>query len=313
MEDRARAIEQIVTIARQHQITTTEIAAALGDGRLDAPESRGRAVLVRVLGYLGGMFVFAGVGIFIALQWDAMTSAARVIITLGSGIVAFALALLSNRDLRFSKAATPLFLIAAALEPTGILVAFDEYGAGGDWRWAGLITAGTMAAQCAAAFASIRESVLLFLGVLFGALFWWTAFDLLDIETGATAAVIGGSILLAAVGIDRTVHRAITPVWYFVGATLFLSGLFDVVEGTLFEVLFLVAASGFVYLSVALHSRALLVVATAAVLAYTAWFTSEHFADSIGWPLALVMLGLVMIGLSALAFRIDRQYVRRQN
>ena len=72
----------------------------------------------------------------------------------------------------------------------------------------------------------------------------------------------------------------------------------------------LIAAAGFVYLSVTLHSRTLLFVATAAILAYTGWFTSEHFADSVGWPIALIIFGLLMIGLSALAFRIDRDYVR---
>jgi len=51
-------------------------------------------------------------------------------------------------------------------------------------------------------------------------------------------------------------------------------------------------------------------VATLAILAYTGWFTRQHFADSIGWPLALIVFGLFMIGLSALAFRIDRDYVR---
>jgi len=64
------------------------------------------------------------------------------------------------------------------------------------------------------------------------------------------------------------------------------------------------------YVSVAVHSRTLLFVATLAILAYTAWFTGEHFADSIGWPLALVAFGLFLIALSALAFRIDRDYVR---
>ena len=66
----------------------------------------------------------------------------------------------------------------------------------------------------------------------------------------------------------------------------------------------------FVYLSAVLHSRTLLAVSTLALLAYTGWFTSEHFADSIGWPLALIVFGIVMIGLSALAVRIDRDYVR---
>jgi hypothetical protein len=63
---------------------------------------------------------------------------------------------------------------------------------------------------------------------------------------------------------------------------------------------------------VALHSRTLLAVATLAILAYTGWFTSQHFVDSIGWPLALMAFGLLMIGLSALAVRIDRRYVRRR-
>ena len=66
-----------------------------------------------------------------------------------------------------------------------------------------------------------------------------------------------------------------------------------------------------VYLSALVHSRTLLFVAPGATLAYTAWFTGEHFADSVGWPIALVVFGLIMIGLSALAFRIDRDYVRK--
>jgi hypothetical protein len=30
----------------------------------------------------------------------------------------------------------------------------------------------------------------------------------------------------------------------------------------------------------------------------------------VGWPLALIVFGLLMIGLSSLALRIDRDYVR---
>jgi len=121
--------------------------------------------------------------------------------------------------------------------------------------------------------------------------------------------VLGGTMLLAAVGIDRTGHRDITPVWYLFGASAFLYGFFDAVERTPFEIAFLAAAAAFVYLSVVLHTRTLLFVATIAILAYTAWFTGEHFAQSVGWPLALIVFGMFMIALSALAFRIDRNYV----
>lgn len=93
-------------------------------------------------------------------------------------------------------------------------------------------------------------------------------------------------------------------------ALTFLDGLFDAVERSPLEILFLIVAAGFIYLSTVLHSRTLLAVATLAILAYTGWFTSEYFADSVGWPVALIAFGLVMIGLSAFAVRIDRDYVR---
>jgi hypothetical protein len=308
--DRTRALDEIVALARQHALTAEEIGAALGASAVAEPDNRGRTVLVRVLGFLGGTFVFAGVGVFIALQWDAMNAAGRVVITLGSGLAAFALAVLSTRDVRFEKASAPLFLVAAALVPTGMLVAFREFGSGGDWHLAGLVTCGTTALQFGAAFAASRRSTPLFIAVLFATLAWGTALDMLDVDGDVIAVILGAALLLAAIGVDRTAHRAVTPPWYLIGAVAFLNGLFDAFKQTPLEIVFLAAAAGFVYLSVAVHSRMLLFVATAAILGYTGWFTGQHFADSVGWPIALIMFGLFMIALSALAFRLDRDYVR---
>ena len=319
-EARTRALHDIVALARRHRLSAIEISTALDESPSDVsaeawsakaePESRARVIVMRVLGYLGGTFVFAGIAAFIALQWDTMNSAARVVITLGSGLAACVMAVLSSKDERFEKAVAPLFLIAGVLEPAGMLVAFNEFGSGGDARWAALTTAGVVGFQFAALFGVLHQSMLLFLAVFFGVLFWWTGFDLLGMDEAPMAMVLGGSLVLAAIGVDRTPHAAITPPWFLFGGIAFLYGLFDVVGDTPFEILFILAASGFVYLSAAIQSRTLLIVATGGILGYTAWFTGEHFADSIGWPLALVVFGLLMIGMSALAFRIDRRYIR---
>jgi hypothetical protein len=311
-EQRTEALGEIVTLVRRHGFSTEEIAAALGDIPAGThEESRWRGVVVRVLSYLGGTFVFAGIGIFIALQWDYLNPAARVVVTLGPGISALGLALLAAREERSSKATTPLLLVAAAVEPTGMFVAFKEFGTGGDWRWASLITSATMALQFGAVFASLRRSTPLLLVVIFATSFWWTAFDLLNVHEKVIALLIGGSLLLAAVGIDRSGHESITPVIYFCGAICFLYGFFDSVKRTPFEIMFLAIAAGFVYLATMLKKRTLLFVATLAILAYVGYFTGEHFADSVGWPLALIGFGMFMIALSALAVRIDRDYVRR--
>jgi hypothetical protein len=310
VDERLRALEQIAALARAHGLSATEVAAAIEPSSGDAGARRTQGVLVHVLGVLGGTFVFAGVGVFIALQWNELNAAARVLVTLGSGLVAFVLAVLGTRDRRFDKAATPLFLAAAVLEPGGMIVAFAEFGAGGDWRLASLVTSGAMAAQFALTFGVLQRSALLFLTILFGTAFFWTALDLMDADKGVISVVLGTSMLLAAVGVDRSGRSEITPFWYFAGATAFLYGFFDMVERTPLEITFLAVAAGFVYGSVLLHSRTLLAVGTIAILAYTAYFTGEHFVDSVGWPLALVAFGLVLIGLSAVAVRIDRDYVR---
>jgi hypothetical protein len=310
MDDRARALAEIAALADKHGLTIHDIASAMG--RAPDGATRTRSVVITVLGVLGGTFVFAGIGVFIALQWDAMNAAARVVATLGSGVSALTLAVLAARDPRFTRAQTPLLLTAAALEPLGMLVAFDEFGSGGNWRWASLVTAGAMTLQFGALIRLLQRSTPVFLTLLFGVVFWWTALDLVDADGTVMALVIGAGVLLAAIGVARTRYHDATPFWYFIGGAALLHGVFESVERTPLEILFLALAAGLVYLSVLVHSRALLAVATLAILAYTGWFTREHFAESVGWPLALIAFGIFMIGLSAVAYRLDRDYVRRE-
>ncbi len=311
METRQQALEEIAALARRHGLTAVEIADALSVTSAPAAETRHGGALVRVLAFLGGTFVFAGIGVFIALQWDDLNSLARVVITLGPGVAAFVLGVLANRDSRVEKVTAPLLLVAAVLEPVGMLVAFKEFGSGGDWRWAGLITCAVVALQFAAITAVTGRTVAVFVTMTFATLCLWTSLDLLDVRDRVIALVVGATMITAGVGAGRSRHRDITPLWYLIGTTAFLAGLFEVVKRTPLEIVFLGTAAAFVYLSVVVHSRTLLVTATLAILVYTGWFTGEHFLDSVGWPLALIAFGVAMIGLSALAFRIDRNYVSK--
>ena len=47
--------------------------------------------------------------------------------------------------------------------------------------------------------------------IAFGMTCWWTVFDLLDADAEVTALVLGASMILIAVQVDRTVHSVITP------------------------------------------------------------------------------------------------------
>lgn len=306
---KAEAIEKIRALAAKHDLSPGEIAAAIS-GDADAQGSRSR-VFVQVLSYLGATFVFAGIGTFIAMHWDDFNSPARVIVSLGSGLAVFTLAVIALRDERYKAAPTPLFTVAAALMPTGLLVLFHEYGRGGDWQVAAMITTATVSLQYGLTYMGFRRTVLALFAIAFGAWFWALALDRIGLAPEVTALTVGAMLTLLAIPVQRSEHGPISPLLYLTGSWSFLFGLFEIAEGSPLEIVFLLTACFFVYLGILLRSRTLNFVSIVAILAYTGYFTAEHFADSVGWPLALIAFGLIMIGVSALGLRIDRKYLRK--
>lgn len=312
METKREAIEQILGIAHQYDLTVADIEAAFKKSDVRSLEPPAN-ILGRILGYLGGTFIFAGLSIFIALNWDVMNTAARIIITLGSGIAVFIMAIVASQDERFVRARTPLYLIAAALQPVGIMVAIDEFSSGGDWHYAAMLTAAIMFFQQAAVFWQKRDTTLLFTSLIFALWFFGVTLDLLNVDDELIALILGGATVCLCIGLERTVHSSMNPFWYLLGSGWFFYGLFELVQHSVAELIFLAAACGGVFLSTWARSRTLLFVSTVAILAYISYFTSEHFQDSLGWPLVLILLGLVFIGLSAIAIRINKRYISNSN
>jgi uncharacterized membrane protein YiaA len=58
------------------------------------------------------------------------------------------------------------------------------------------------------------------------------------------------------------------------------------------------------------RSRSLLVVGTISMLFYVGYYTAEHFANVVGWPIALMIIGVVLIALSSAAVKLNRKYIQ---
>jgi hypothetical protein len=314
MNDREQALAEIKRLAADHEITSSEIAAALTHPALTtpaatlSPTAKG-SLLMRILSYLGGIFIFAGLAVFIGMQWDDLNSAARVVVTLGSGLALFAMAYIAQFDPRVEKAVIPLFVISAALQPFGIAVALNEFSSVSNWLYGNLAIASVMLFQQGLVFWKTKRTALLFTTLVFGTTTAGIGLDLLDADEDLIFLILGVSVILLSISIDKTAHKVITPFWYFCGSAMFFWGLFEILEHSVFEILYLGATCGMVYLSTFVRSRTLLVTSTLALLSFIGYFTAKNFVDSIGWPIALIMLGFLMIGLSAAAFRISRKYI----
>lgn len=303
--DRDKALLEISKLARDHELTLDEIGACLTKEHL---KDKNGSWLNRLLGYLGAVFIFGGLALFIGMIWHDINSPARVIITYGPGFVAFVLGILVLKDARYEKASTPLFLKSAILLPTGMFVFLHEYASGDDTQLAAIIVFGLLAFQFLGTFLSFRRTSLLF----FGYLFWNTALGMVMERMGVPGELLGLalglSILLTAWSIDKTAHRGIAPFWYFIGGIGFLWAVFDVVEGNFpLDIIFLPVTVTMMLVSTRIHSRTLLLVSTFALLGFLGYFTEEYFADVTGWPLALILMGFMLIGVSAYAVKLGQR------
>ncbi len=309
MSEREAALATIAALAAEHGFSLEELRGAL-EPRAE-PEKRPRqGVIGRVFAWLGGTFVLAGLCVLVGTLWGDMNLAERVIVSLGTGMAALVLAYMASLYPGRERLVTPLFLIAVLTEPVGIVVILQEFSTGRNETLGALAVAGIMTLQCVLFLARVRRSSVVFAALCFGGVAVSAALALVGIEEEFNALVVGVAYFLVTLAVARTEHEPITPLWFFLSSGLILGSWFGIVEGGPAEITELALIAGCIWLSTLLRSRTLLATGTIALLAYVGYFSGRHFADSVGWPLLLILLGVLMMGIGTAAVRLHRRYIK---
>lgn len=308
--NRPDALKAVQYLVQTHGLTAAEIFSSTVTPE-PATSSRARDVLSRLASYIGGIFVFAGLITFVGMQWDDMSSLMRVLVTLGLGCSVHIAMLVTSADARFLRVQPVLILTASFLQTTGLLVLMHEYmNTGNDPRYAALmVTVIMLMQQLVTLVARPAFATLVFLALFYALGAYATICDLLDIKDKYAIFLAGASLLGLASALTRTRYASVTPFWFFIGAVGASFGAWDMLGRTPAEILYSAFATGLIYLSTQVQSRGVLLVGTLSLLGYIGYFTAENFANSIGWPIALVLIGGAFIGIGATAMKINRKYI----
>jgi hypothetical protein len=120
--------------------------------------------------------------------------------------------------------------------------------------------------------------------------------------------IIGVSVMLAAYGLHKAErYPRLIALGYFVGSLMAYAGLFDLVRNTSIELVYLAVTASMLYACVVLESRALLLTTVIAMLSFIGYYSAEHFADSLGWPITLVLMGVAFMGVGTIALKVKRR------
>jgi uncharacterized membrane protein len=317
-------LESVAQAARENIATREEVLQAYEKGeRTEVGEEASRRFdLSDILYYLGGGIVVLGIGIFIAQNWEELNVFTRIIATLGAGVAAYGIGAALSREERTTALGQAFHLIAGFVLPIGLFVTLHELGA--DTTTTGVIS-GIYAFLLVLYLLShqvFRQTLFLLLSIIFGTLLFfaftgWLASDTALFReddflsyrfliTGLTYVLLG----YALVGKPEKAlvrYLYVFGLLFFLGAALALGGYFP--DHSIFwELVFPGLALGAIFLSLPLRSRTFLLLGSFFLIIYILKITAEYFADSFGWPLALVLAGFAMIGVGTLFVRLNRKY-----
>ncbi len=118
------------------------------------------------------------------------------------------------------------------------------------------------------------------------------------------AIFTGASLVLTGHWLSRKDVISLYPLLMFLGTCFALSGFFSLVHGTIIEPLSIALSAGAIYSALLLRSRAALGAAVLLTIGFIISYTTKHFADTVGWPILLIIIGLAVLACGFLFARL---------
>jgi hypothetical protein len=329
MATKEEILQYIRILAKQKVVTREELIEAFDSAsgvktEITFPKKFG---ITEILYYTGGAVIFLGIVVLLWRNWSTLGEATKILATFGSGIAAYFAGVFLGRNKSTEIIGSAFFLISALATPIGLWVIFDSAGLDAESFGSQSLISGIMLGTYLLSLLVFQKKVLRVIFILFSILFgtWlffsvtsWMVEDLSPFPAWKyylyRALVVGMAYLLIGHAFAKGEFASLSGLLYnfgalgFLGAALGLGG-WEPSQNVFWEVIYPGLVFGALFLSVYLRSKAILVWGAVFLIAYILKITAEYFATGLGWPLALVIAGLAMIGVGYLAFSIKNRYL----
>lgn len=285
-------------------------------------KKRSHFSLTKLLYVIGAIIVIIGLIIFVNQIWDDIGAFGRIIITLGLGLIFAITGSVLLKQKPKDHVGTIFHIIGGVLIPGGAVVTLNEVNPNIQHLWALTITFGVIFAFYMLLSYIHKNAILTFFAIGNGTAFIYLLFESIvdgrfyqhgDLYAYLTM-VIGASYLLLTHAFKDTYNKYLSPILYLFGTAGILGAGFSQVFGSLpWQLFYFVLVLGGIVLSIYLKSKSILVVSTLFLIFHISYITGKYFANSLGWPISLILLGFVFIGLGYASITINKKYIKENN
>jgi uncharacterized membrane protein len=322
---KAELLAAVTKAAKSGRLSESELVSAFQAGQKTNEQSAPHKLnIINILYALGGLIVVIGIVLFFQQQWDTMSSTAKILVTLGSGIAAYLSGIFLTRTKEFTGVATSFFLIFALVSPLGIFITLDTMHYSSPVLGYENIIFSIMFVWMLASFLLLRLNIFRVFSVIFGSFLFFSATGALvernpAIDLGKAFEYrflfLGVSYILLAHSWNK-VAPILTQWMYALGTAMLLGaalalGGYAPSANKAWEILYVGLNFGILFLSAALKSRAMLVIGNLYLMGYILKITAEYFSDNLGWPISLVIAGFALIAVGYGTFRINQRYIKQ--
>lgn len=314
-------LQELTVRVNNGEIRREEILTSLNESSATVVEAQksSRFSVTKMLYTIGVIIVIIGLMFFAAQVWNEIGAAGRILVTLGLGILFALLGGVLLKQNNGGAIGAAFHLIGGLLIPGGALVALYEINSNIQTPWP-IAMIFALIFLFYSILTLIQKNIILTFFTIANATvaIYMAVFAILEngsFPEGQIIAyltmVVGISYLLLARSFQGTWNERLVGLLYFFGITGILGAAFNETIGqVIWQLIYIPIIIGSILLAVHLKSRSILTSSTIFLIIFVSYITSEYFADSVGWPLALVFLGLLFIGLGYLSIAINRKYIK---
>lgn len=277
--------------------------------------------------YLGGAIVFLGVAILLRQNCLILRFLPKIIATLGFGVAAYSVGVLFKNDDRYIKVSTAFFIIFALVSPIGLWVELNHLAFDAKSSASQTLISGVMLSSCLFSLLYFRNTLFIFFSIVFAT---WFVFSVTDWMIGIQVSyrihefykyrvlLMSISYILLGYFFSSEKKMLLASFLYAIGSFCFLMMALVLTgwspeQNMFWELIYPALTFLMLSMSFLLKSNTLLTSSMFFLMLYILKITGEYFSESLGWPICLMITGLIIIGLSSLVWHLKHKRLSLKN
>jgi hypothetical protein len=256
--------------------------------------------LARILSYVGSLIILFAIIALVATNWRNFDLPMRMLITFGVSLPTYFMSLVLEKKKTMLFYSRALYFLATALFAIGLIVYAEERLSFNDENWMAYVF-GIVALFQAAFFYFLRRSdVLIYLlfSLFLSLFFYLSRISYNELMVSLIMAFYGTSLVVAAKYLIKSKKLHLAKEFSFglgviISTFSFIFLSYD--QGIIYGLFAVIVILGFFVLSVLWKNKTIQVTNFIGFVLFLIVMTGEYFADSVGWPLALIVIGGVVL------------------